>query len=89
VTHREFFDLQGQRWEVWEVRPGEREEPRTVSPGLAGGWLAFGSSTEKRRLAPIPAGWRELPTEALAELCEKAAFVRERGESGIWPRFRG
>jgi len=88
-VHREFLDQSGQRWEVWEVRPGERGEPRTVSPELTGGWLAFGSSTEKRRLAPIPAGWTELTAEALGQLCEKAMFVRERGESGHWPRFRG
>ena len=88
MTHREFF-LQGERWEVWEVRPGERGEPREVRPELAAGWLAFGSSTENRRLAPIPPGWTELPSEALGELCEKAAFVRDRGESGMWPRFSG
>ena len=88
MTHREFF-LHGKRWEVWAVRPGERGEPREVSPELTQGWLAFGSATEKRRLAPIPSGWAELPDDALGELCEKATFVRERGESGIWPRFRG
>ena len=88
MTHREFV-LHGERWEVWEVRPGERGEPRDVRPELTGGWLAFGSSTETRRLAPIPAGWTELPTDALGELCERAAFVRDRGESGVWPRFRG
>ena len=87
MSHREFFDVQGQRWEVWEVHP--RGESRGVRPDLAEGWLAFGSSTEKRRLAPIPAGWKELPTEALGDLCDKAAFVRTRGDSGSWPRFRG
>lgn len=88
MTHREFF-FDGQRWEVWEVRPGVRGEPRTVSPQLTQGWLAFGSATEKRRLAPIPGGWAEFSDEALGDLCKKATFVRERGESGIWPRFRG
>jgi hypothetical protein len=87
VTHREFLDLQGQRWEVWEVHP--RCESPAVRSDLAERWLAFGSSTEKRRLAPIPAGWNELPAEALGDLCDKAAFVRKRGDSGSWPRFRG
>ena len=88
MAHRVFF-LEGRRWEVWEVRLGERGERRAVSPGLEGGWLTFESSAEKRRLAPIPDGWEELPTETLARLCEGAMFVRERGESGDWPRFPG
>ncbi|HJU66755.1 MAG TPA: hypothetical protein VJ650_00810 [Gemmatimonadaceae bacterium] len=88
MSHRVFF-LGGQRWEVWEVRLGERGERRTVSPGLSGGWLTFESSAEKRRLAPIPERWEELPEETLAELCEGAVFVRERGDSGDWPRFPG
>ncbi len=88
VAHRVFF-LEGERWEVWEVRLGRRGERRTVSPQLTGGWLAFESSTEKRRLAPIPERWEELPVETLASLCQGAVFVRERGESGDWPRFPG
>ncbi|MGQ0713120.1 MAG: hypothetical protein ACT4PJ_05240 [Gemmatimonadaceae bacterium] len=87
--HREFVDQKGRRWEVWEVRPGARGEARPVRAELAAGWLAFESEEEKRRLAPIPSGWNELTPEALAELCESAAFVRERGESGHWPRFVG
>jgi hypothetical protein len=88
VAHREFF-LQGQRWEVWEVRRGARGGGRPVSPHLTRGWLTFESAVEKRRLAPIPEGWDQLPAEALAQLCEEAAFVRVRGDSGDWPRFPG
>lgn len=88
MAHREFF-VQGQRWEVFEVRPGQRGEPRSVRPELSGGWLTFESAMEKRRLAPIPDDWEQLPAETLAQLCEEAAFVRERGESGHWPRFSG
>ena len=79
--------MHGRRWEVWEVHP--RDEGRPVMPELAEGWLAFESSWEKRRLAPIPAGWTELPEETLRQLCQQALFVRERGESGAWPRFQG
>ena len=89
MAHREFFDSRGQRWEVWEVRLGQHGEPRTVKAELAEGWLAFESPAEKRRLAPVPVGWTELPADVLIELCERAAFVRERGESGMWPRFPG
>ncbi len=88
MSHRVFF-VAGERWEVWEVRLGARGERRRVSPGLEEGWLAFESSAEKRRLAPIPERWEELPVETLASLCEGAAFVRERGDSGDWPRFPG
>lgn len=87
MPHREFLDSQGRRWEVWEVHP--RVEARPVLPELAEGWLAFESSWEKRRLAPIPRGWLDFPAEALQKLCQKALFVRERGESGVWPRFTG
>ncbi len=87
MAHREFTDLQGRRWAVWEVYP--RVGTRPVLPELAEGWLAFESSWEKRRLAPIPPDWLELPAEALHKLCRQALFVRERGESGMWPRFPG
>jgi hypothetical protein len=89
VAHREFVDLRGLRWDVWEVRVRERAGVRQVRPELREGWLTFESEMEKRRLAPIPEGWTELSSDALARLCEKAAFVRERGESGYWPRFPG
>jgi hypothetical protein len=69
---------------VWEVH---RREGRSVDPELTAGWLTFESAMEKRRLAPIPEGWEELDDETLATLCDSAVFVRERGESGFWPRF--
>ena len=87
MAHREFFDPQGRRWEVWEVHP--RVATRPVLPELAEGWLAFESSWEKRRLAPIPPGWWDLSAEALQKLCQTALFIRDRGESGVWPRFPG
>ena len=86
MAHRVFY-RQGVRWEVWEVRLGERGGRRSVDPQLAGGWLTFESTSEKRRLAPIPEGWDALEDETLVQLCDSAAFVRERGESGLWPRF--
>jgi hypothetical protein len=86
VAHRVFY-LHGQRWEVWEVRLGERGGRRSVHPELTEGWLTFESEAVKRRLAPIPEGWADLDDETLARLCESAVFVRERGESGVWPRF--
>lgn len=86
VAHRVFY-RDGQRWEVWEVRLGDRGGRRSVNPELAEGWLTFESAVEKRRLAPIPEGWEEVDDESLVELCDRASFARERGESGLWPRF--
>src|ERR687896_1998957 len=86
VAHR-VFHWYGQRWEVWEIRRGERGGRRSVNPELSEGLLTFESATEKRRLAPIPEGWEEMDDEALAQLCDAAVFARERGESGLWPRF--
>jgi len=43
-----------------------------LTHGLAHGWLAFDSDSEKRRLAPIPVGWDALPDGVLARLCREA-----------------
>jgi hypothetical protein len=36
------------------------------------GWLTFESDGQKRRLAPVPAGWEELPGSRLELLCRMA-----------------
>ena len=41
--------------------------------GLDGGWLAFESASERRRLSPIPAGWEEASESELERLCRRAA----------------
>ena len=46
-----------------------------VSPQFASGWLTFESPTEKRRLAPIPREWENLPDAELARLCGQAKPV--------------
>lgn len=50
-----------------------------VNPALAKGWLCFESGTGKRRLAPPPALWEEVPEEELAELWAQAEIVPPRG----------
>lgn len=50
-----------------------RTEPRLrADPVLAAGWLAFSWDGEKRRLAPIPEGWTDVPDQAVLHLLEKA-----------------
>lgn len=47
----------------------------TVSAAFAAGWLVFQAPSERRRLAPIPAGWDALSSDGLARLCERATPV--------------
>jgi hypothetical protein len=89
ASHREFLDTDGQRWEVWETHPRRETDPERIAAELAGGWLAFESASEKRRLVPIPDEWTALSDEGLARLCAQATFVRERGGTGVWPKFPG
>jgi hypothetical protein len=49
-----------------------------VSPALAGGWLCFESEHGKRRLAPPPARWEDIPEADLAALWEQAEIVPPR-----------
>ncbi len=54
-----------------------------ISPGLEQGWLAFASPEERRRIAPAPAGWEEMPDEALIRLCRSAATCPRRPERSL------
>src|SRR5688572_20429788 len=45
---------------------------------FTGGWLAFESPTERRRLAPIPPGWEDATDAELAVMCERAAAPATR-----------
>ena len=49
--------------------------PARVSPEYEQGWLAFQSSTERRRLAPVPEGWETLDAQSLERLCQAARPV--------------
>ena len=49
-----------------------------LTNGLALGWLAFDSDAEKRRLAPIPDGWADLPDGVLCDLCRDARPISRR-----------
>ena len=61
-----------------------RSRLTATAPGmdnaLAAGWLCFESDGEKRRLAPIPTGWEDLPVADLVTLWAAAAGVRRRGK---------
>ena len=59
---------------------GERRqaEDRTrvrIKVELSEGWLAFQSKHDRRRLAPIPAGWETMDASALEQLCGQAKSI--------------
>ena len=56
MAYREFTDEGGRKWRVWDTYP---QKPDFVSPGFEDGWLSFEAEGEKRRLAPVPAGWED------------------------------
>ena len=61
---REFEDGRGGRWRVWDTVPMRRD----AMGGFRSGWLTFDNGSERRRLAPIPPTWEELPDERLVLL---------------------
>lgn len=66
MAHRVIKDAHGETWDVWEVHPSAE------SAILRGGWLAFQSRDEKRRLAPVPDGWEERSDDDLLALLDAA-----------------
>lgn len=75
MAHRTFRDANGREWEAWDVVP-----TKWVGPTLEGGWLAFQSGAERRRLAPLPLYWATAPDEELREMLRRAKPVSPRLE---------
>lgn len=98
MPHRTFTDSNATSWDVWDVHPSivERELAKTregaaerrgtpfaLPQRLRDGWLAFRSTSELRRLAPIPAGWDQLSDAELSRLLAIAPrVVRGRDHGG-------
>lgn len=71
--HLTFADSSGTRWRAFAVRPSSATVERASLPdAFRQGWLAFESSNELRRLAPIPADWESLSVDELRRLCQRA-----------------
>ena len=82
MAFREFTDSKGIVWRVWDVTT-EVLHPVTRGEDYMGdlrdGWLAFESTTERRRMAPpYPSDWMELSLPALETLCYSAPLVTSR-----------
>lgn len=74
----QFVDGQGRSWVVREVSdPTLAMIPSHVlaQPEFATGWLLFETSGEKRRLAPYPDDWDQLPITQLEPLCRRAKRI--------------
>ena len=71
------FDRAFRERRVEEERRGVQTAgiPTPKSGSGAGGWLAFDTQGERRRLAPIPDRWEELPEAELARLCAAAPLA--------------
>ena len=82
---REFQDSSGIEWKVWDTTP-ERMHASPASDRALGelrsGWITFSSILGRRRLAPVPDGWANLPSHELEKLCDRAVPTRRSsGES--------
>lgn len=101
MAHRTFRDLAGAEWHAWDTYPSGGAGRAGVSAEFAGGWLSFervppaatsagaGTAPEKRRLAPVPARWADLPEATLHRLLAAARAVapaqRHRPAAGAIP----
>ncbi|HET9013044.1 MAG TPA: hypothetical protein VFN38_14555 [Gemmatimonadaceae bacterium] len=67
---------------IIERRTRERRRQRglriSLPPRLAQGWIAFEHGDERRRVAPIVAGWEILPEEGLRDLWREAERLPPR-----------
>jgi hypothetical protein len=73
AVDRVFDDADGKRWHVYAVHPSARTiRSGTLAASFQHGWLCFESHDERRRLAPIPDNWKDVPIEDLAALCVNA-----------------
>ena len=69
MAYREFTDDGGTVWRAWDTYPGSAAN---VRPGFEGGWLGFECEAERRRLAPVPAGWEEASDVDLRAMLARA-----------------
>ncbi len=61
--------------------PDRRQSPdrRSTAPDGGRGWLCFESESEKKRLAPVPRAWEQLPEQELEALARRARTLLRSG----------
>ena len=74
---KNFKDTAGTEWMVFEVRrQGNEEDNWAYLPrGFRAGWLCFESDAGKRRLSPVPDGWKSLDSSDLERMMRRAMPV--------------
>jgi hypothetical protein len=86
ISQRIFDDIRGKRWRVFAVHPSEATLDSGALPdSFRDGWLSFEAVDEKRRVAPIPAGWEELSIDELQLLCHRAQRAPKRVSNPMRP----
>jgi hypothetical protein len=80
---RDFRDLEGREWRVWEVRPGStgrRINPERYLGEYVKGWLAFECLRDemRKRLLNHPSDWFAMPDVDLEQLLPRAVEVPKR-----------
>ena len=55
------------------------DSPRLVHPDLQQGWLCFLAGSDKRRFAPIPPNWEQLPDSVLRVMLDVASPAPHTG----------
>lgn len=91
---REFTDKTGMRWRVYDVYPTGPSAALSVSPPTdrvnafpsrdhVNGWLCFESTSEKRRLTPIPPDWELCEAKRLEDLCADAGYVSRNSSRDV------
>ena len=79
MSIRVVTDQGGTEWQVFEVYPSSERSSRAHVPlNFREGWLCFQSQYERRRLAPIPPGWRLWDDGALLLALRQCTGVRRR-----------
>lgn len=81
---REFVDSKGVTWRVWRTMP---RSGYVYAEQLRDGWLTFESVQQRKRLAPVPAGWADATPERLELMCRAADAVRRRSKPVIQPEM--
>jgi hypothetical protein len=79
---RTFRDGAGVEWTVFEVRRTNEESNWAYLPrGFRSGWLCFESASGKRRLSPVPDGWKLQEEDSLERLLKRATPVGRTRDS--------
>ena len=86
MAYREFTDPAGVVWRAWDTYPSSASNVRSV---YAAGWLGFESTTERRRLHPVPDGWADAEDDALCAWLGAAVPVKARQTEEYLNQVRG